>query len=811
MDKRDWYFNQRVLESQMDEVQDYAEAAIKASRVDLVELGIHAGGAVVQNAPPDLNVLVGASGVVTDQLGNRVAWAGQQLIDCSQDHLGNPTATAVNDRWLTIVAEYDQILSTPEVDGNGVTVYTRVLDSFNIYVLMGVEGVVPVRPTLPTDGIVLADIYLTFGQVQITTAPDIWINRRQDYLRETGTTLADFTHGDPNAAIAALYAIADGLAIASGIGFTPAGTWHDATAITTVNVEDAINEIVADLAEDNVGAAGEWGSDKIGSDVAASAHGNMNLARGSVWDQLLEIQLAVDDHIDGSALNHLAADIAFAPYSWIAAVTVQAAVQEIVDDLALNTVAGPHGAVRIGYESPWGANTTVAVALNARPEKDEDERIDGEWLFQGEHLMAKTLRGGTMPPGFYSNLDLPSKRWWRDSWANPLSSRNLVNLALNDHLVDIGVIWSSVDAITGAGSDITQPFVVVLESVNPNIIIIDPRDMSVVDTQQLDGWAAHTLANYDATAMCMYGTMIYVCFDDAVGVDFIGQWDFTGGGSAGWKFDFPGGGLFGGYPLDRICIANNSIDIVAIMGAVVQGGAGVAQCLNSSGVSQWRADGDAPATAIPAGGLASDGTNVYFTCRVNAGAPFDYQMCSATIAAGGDPGIALPATCSTTDGAGLEGQCHDLAFDGHMVWFVTGLTYVGAAATNANIGWYDTTTDAFLADAWTLDDSTTERQSFACCIDGLNLWLHDYVETAGSDPAYFSRLKSVPLGDFRSIPTTRGEPSGHAQWLKTAGIGIETKIHAGRMAFDGDSIFCIIDDGTWKDILVRVPRAGSRN
>lgn len=127
MDQINYYYLQRVLESELDLVQTYISTALAKARQDLGILDVHEAGVVAQNAPPDLNTLVSGPALGTDPDGNRLSWATQQLIDCSQDHLGASTAVvgAGNERWISIVAEYDQTLATPVTDGNGVTVYTR--------------------------------------------------------------------------------------------------------------------------------------------------------------------------------------------------------------------------------------------------------------------------------------------------------------------------------------------------------------------------------------------------------------------------------------------------------------------------------------------------------------------------------------------------------------------------------------------------------------------------------------------------------------------------------------------------------------
>jgi len=811
MDKRDFYYLERVLESDLDQVQAFVETAIKASRSDLGEFGIHDGGDVVQNAPPDLNVLVGGPAQLSDAEGNRIAWSTQQTVDCSQDYLGSPTTVTnpANERWIAVVAEYDQTLSDPETDGNGVIVYTRVYDSFNIYVVMATEQALGtgLKASVPSDAVLLADILLVNAQTQILNA-DIDEDRREDYTRETGTTIADLVAGTPAAAITWLYGVLDGVASASGIVFTPSGTWHDGSALVATNVEDAINEVVADLASDT---AADAGADRVGAEAHTTAGGYADLAQGSVEDQLQSVADDVDGHIGGGAPQHAASVITFSPVGIIAATDVQAAIAELLTDLAAQSA--PTGAAQVGYLSPWAVGMTVNSALNLRPERDKREALTGDWISHADHPLDKTRLGGTVPPGLGLSEELPRQGFWNENWSNPFSGRNSYQLTAFNH-PDVCMLWHSEEGLTGSGSTVLRPFIAVLQQIDgggagnyPHILIFDPEDIAggTIADFTLSGFTGHTTGPLYGEAMCSNGGELLVCINDGA-ADFVGKFTIASGvGTHGWVFNF-GANVYGAYPSNRIRIVNDNGDMVIALGGVATGGAGVLQCLDKNGASNWRADGDAGAAqGNPSGGLCSDGTNVYFTTDAT-GTATQYSLCSATIAAGADPGIVLPQNMANSR------TLLDCCFDGRFVWFVTGADTIGPGA--AYIGWYDPTTDAVQLPAHTIGAAGAaaidQRHSGMCCTDGLNLWFHDFNELAAVANA-ISRLSAVPLGNIYDRLQPGDDPGGSCQYLKLPGNGIGAKARLGRLAFDGDAMYAIVDNGTNTNILQRVPRAGSRN
>jgi len=315
VNRYDFYFEQLVTEGQMDQAFEWAEEAdwlIRQTAILGREVSgdargaIHTGCNVTENAAPDLNVIV-ESGTCTDPTGRHVSWSSDQLIDCSVDYLAASTAVVGvgNQKYLGLFALWNRSLTDPVSDGNGLTVYFQQFDSYEIRVVQGTEAVSPSLVNTPSDAIRLANILLGYGTTQILNA-DITFDDagylRDDYVRTNGVNIPNFVYGNPSDALAKLAADVDTYSSGGSVVFSGTEDWHDGSGpLSSAAVSPAINEIVADLAEDNAGAGGEWGSDKIGSDGNPSTYGHINLSRGSIWDQLLELQTATDDAIEDMA------------------------------------------------------------------------------------------------------------------------------------------------------------------------------------------------------------------------------------------------------------------------------------------------------------------------------------------------------------------------------------------------------------------------------------------------------------------------------------------------------------------------------
>jgi hypothetical protein len=347
MNRFDFYFEQLVTEAQMDQAFEWVEEADWLA-IQTAILGrnapsetrgaIHWGAQVIQNAAPDLNVIVQTGGC-SDPTGRHVSWTSDQLVDCSVDYLAVPTTVSSpgNEKYLGLFALWDRNLTDPTSDGNGLTVYFKQFDSFELRIVQGAEAGsgLALPPPTPTDAIRMTNIKLAYGTTQILNSDlivDLASYLRDDYVRVTGVNLADFVWGNPSNAIAQLFAYVDQYSAGGSVTFTGSEDWHDGSgALASTNVQAAINEIVRDLAEDNAGAGGQWGSDKLGSDEYTTAGGYADLARGSIWDQLKLLADGIDGHVNGTPPFHPASAITSLAVHWLTSTELQGVVQQIGD------------------------------------------------------------------------------------------------------------------------------------------------------------------------------------------------------------------------------------------------------------------------------------------------------------------------------------------------------------------------------------------------------------------------------------------------------------------------------------------------
>lgn len=185
--RKNFFFRQKVTESELDAAFNYAELAERAIMYDQGLSGIYVGFGVAQHFPvPDLTVDVDGPGVAYDPLGRRINFAALQNCDVSVDHGGTPTAVAVpgNEKWLAVHLKFKRSLSDPRLDGYGATVYFDEAESWKFYVTQGAEAPAgtAARPSIEADGVLLCDIllYNTPPPTSQVLNADIYFDRRQD-------------------------------------------------------------------------------------------------------------------------------------------------------------------------------------------------------------------------------------------------------------------------------------------------------------------------------------------------------------------------------------------------------------------------------------------------------------------------------------------------------------------------------------------------------------------------------------------------------------------------------------------------------
>ncbi|MDD5542869.1 MAG: hypothetical protein PHX83_06810 [Acidobacteriia bacterium] len=816
MDSLNFYYLQRVLESELDLVETNTATALKKARQDLGILGMHDGGVVTQNAPADLNVLVSGPALGTDPDGERLYWATAQTVDCSQDHLGASTTVVApgNERWLSVIAEYDQTLALPVTDGNGVTVYTRVYDSFNIYVTMAAEQAfgANVKPALPSDGVLLADIRLVFGTVQILAVdidPAGIANRRQDLIHETGTNIATFYEGTLVDAVATLFGYVDTLSAATGVPFTSTQTWLDGSTIASANVNAAINEVMTDL-KANAGAA------RTGSAAHVTAGGFCNLANAALQTNLNTIADNVDGHISGGAPFHPAT--------------------------AITTAAIP-GAPESepGISDVQTVLANVFGHLNARTERASDEDVSGAWLFSNglsgsarvraeENLIlrdapwAKTFTGGSIPPKLDMTSVCSGLYTEADTWGHAFSPFNHIR---PNQVADMCVVW---DAATG------ERKIVLLLTDTCSIRVCRAENINDTSTTvALDG-AKLPAGTWVPDACCSDGTSIYVLFHDDNGIlttHHVQAYNIDGTVKAGWLAfgagtgtalvgtGYIGGGAAASYAqCDRIKTvsltglghASSKLAVACSWVPSIVGGLGASPCIqmlnlaDGSTFANSAGCGDQPelATRYPCGGLASDGVHVFWSSVDSTGATPVYVSHCNIINATVDPALTSFPIATSAGG----GYCRDIVNDGTCLWI---------SDTDASTILHVYNLDEESLFHHPIDFGTPIHMTF----DGLNIWLQtlrDVDSTGGTVPAL--QLIKIPCVSLRNHDSayTGEELSQLTCNLATnaeAAARTPTSENAGRLLYDGSDVWCILDNrfiggGTFGGYVRRVPRAGLR-
>ncbi len=311
----DFYFRQIVTQSVMDWSFEQAQLADHNLMADAVLTGILDGLDVTQNhVSADLSVDV-VQGVAYSDDGVRIFESTPLTnLDCSVDEYGVSTSvgTPGNERWLSVFARFTRDLQEPAIDGNGLQVYTKQYEDCQLVVHQGAEATIgaATKPALIDNAVLLADINLQYGQTTIQTVLHINTDRRQDWLRVSGTTLSDFVHGNPRDAIEELFQIVDTWADA-GSPFSFTSTWYngitvDGVAPPVTSVAEALDAIVYDL---SVATSGAAGAELIGASEYIAPSAFVSWPNTDVMTVVETLADDIDGHISGTTPQHPASSV----------------------------------------------------------------------------------------------------------------------------------------------------------------------------------------------------------------------------------------------------------------------------------------------------------------------------------------------------------------------------------------------------------------------------------------------------------------------------------------------------------------------
>lgn len=187
MNRKDFFFRQKLTEAELDSAFDEAEIADRNIMVDLGFVGVITNGVVTEESPTP-NLTVDVSGPMTGRtpLGERLFFGSTLNVDLSKDGnlpvgsggTGDGVTTAVGsggqEKWVSVFMIADRILSDPRTDGLGATVNFVRTESFHFVIVQSAEFAAPIgignAPTTPAGTIRLADVRFTFGMTQIFNA-----------------------------------------------------------------------------------------------------------------------------------------------------------------------------------------------------------------------------------------------------------------------------------------------------------------------------------------------------------------------------------------------------------------------------------------------------------------------------------------------------------------------------------------------------------------------------------------------------------------------------------------------------------------
>jgi len=367
--RTDYFFRQKVTEAELDLAFELLELADRNLAADIGVYGIISGAEPTPHSPvPNLTVDLTAPARAYDNLGQRIFFGTGQVVDCSVDHTGIPTEVPVagQERWLGVFLRFERLLSDPRTDGNSQQVFFRRDESFEVVVRQGPLGPVGGASKVPLmpDELLICDVLRKNAQTQIL-APDINVSRRQAFIFAQGDAveIVSGVWSILSPAVDTVQAALDEVDAefadhfggsarrhpASDIDYTPHGF------VAAGDVQAAIDEVVDDLSSS---AAGNPGAQRVGADAVS---GTPNaLTASNVDSHLSQILGWLNAHLAATVGAHNASAIAAAVHSYISGTTVQAQLQEIVSDLALQT-AGAAGASRVGADAVSGSPSSLAA------------------------------------------------------------------------------------------------------------------------------------------------------------------------------------------------------------------------------------------------------------------------------------------------------------------------------------------------------------------------------------------------------------------------------------------------------------------
>lgn len=408
-----WFFRQKVAESELDLAFELLEKADRDLAADVGIYGIISGAIPVPHEPvPDLSIDLTGPTRAYDHLGQRIFVGTGLTVDCSADHTGIPTEVPVADheRWVGVFLTFDRLLSDPRTDGNSQQVYFRRDESYQVIVRQGAAAPIGFasRVALVDDELLVCDVLRRHGQTQILAA-DIDTSRRQAFRFAT----AEAVGVDPDTwtaiapeqeTVQASLDAVDGLLTGHHAGTS---NRHPALHIDTeprafvtdTNLQDALHHLIDAL---TTAMSGTPGASRIGADsVAGTPHA---LPASTVDTQLSQLLGWLNAHVGAATGAHHASAIVATPHHHLASTSVQAQFQELLDRLV--SQADPSGAESIGGRtvgtgrfslSAGDLHRQLGSVLGIIEEHASSGDHDARYYAEGSTVVNSSKLGGKAP------------------------------------------------------------------------------------------------------------------------------------------------------------------------------------------------------------------------------------------------------------------------------------------------------------------------------------------------------------------------------------------------------------------------------
>lgn len=731
----DFFFRQRVTQSQLDWVFEQAQDAIHALSTDNNLLGIVGGLDAIEHAPvPDKTIDVDGPGIAYDPEGQR-CYVSDLLssVDCSKDEFGTDSNPAAGEeRYISVFLRSKREYTEPALDGNNVTVYTKQLESYEFFVRLGTSAPVGFATPAPLmgDAVLLADMLVADGFTAILNS-DFDYSRRQDWLRYDGVITGEIHFGNA----------------------------HDAID----RVLDMLNALADTIisATDYTGTYVSWSSTSVAGALDALAG-------------------AVDGHIGGAAPQHpdtsiTAAAIAGTPESFAggqahqALVALYGHINERTERATAEIVSGAWS-----FKNPL-LTTSRASEINNLKFKDNP--------------FFKTLHGGSSSHYATPGSIAAQLCHNNDSWACPWAWPNSVSLGGTLALRDIAMTFNPADGTRE---------IVVADNTNFSLYHFKAIGPTIASSISLATFFPAGTYSIDAICSDERYIYVLVK-NTGTTAHYINAIDLTGVVRTGWAATgtaLPGVGsspfsptiaLTGNVRVATMDSNNQYAVKLATLNNWQKGGSGLMVSIIDAVSGAILANGDGDIASIPVppivlanvcprGGLCSDGVNIYFTWSENGGTG-SAGVATAQIA---NPLLGSGyANMPMTDPAGTSVySC--LLFDGDGIW---------AFEWGGDIWIY-----RWQDKAW--DRKTgggTGDYKFAC-FDGLNMWMQAREAGAGSMEIY-----KLPSAQNRALgsgsQTVLNMMRLGVGFMRLGEAGSTLAAYMGRMCFDGDAIWMVMHTG----------------